>query len=85
MTTRPISDITKAKIKYSTYTMKELKNLPLAPCKLNPQTLCLRRIAYDVGISLNSFKKIRKDELITIILKECEPFKYHWVLRVLEG
>lgn len=83
MTTRPISDITKAKIKYSIYTLKELKNLPLAPRKLNPQALCLRRIAYDVGISLDSLKKIRKGELITMIYKECESFKHHWLLRVL--
>lgn len=71
----PITDITKAKIKYSTYTPEDLKKLTVSASKPNPKVLFLRQIASDIGISWQTIKKAKKDGLITLIFKECQPFK----------
>ena len=71
----PLGDITKAKIKYSTYTKEDFQKLTVSPSKVNPKVLYIRQIAASIGISANIVKKGKKDDLITLIMKECEPFK----------
>jgi len=70
----PLDKITIAKIKYSTFAPEDLQKLTVAASKLKPKVLFLRKIASEIGVPADTIKNIKKDGLITLIFKECQPY-----------